>query len=135
MPDRAHVESDDPTIEAVAPEPRDPRPWYRRNAVVRTLIADPWTLLGALIVVAFLLMAILAPWIAPSDPERGSILARLQPPSAEHWLGTDGLELICPAQAGPIAAGAVAKYRHKYNITPAGMDALLAAIANAGTPF
>jgi peptide/nickel transport system permease protein len=69
----------------------DTRPWYRRDPVVRTLIGDPWTLLGAAIVVAFVAMAVLAPWLAPEDPTRGSILRRLQPPSAEHWLGTDGL--------------------------------------------
>ena len=44
------------------------------------------------------------------------------------WLNAEGLELICPAAAGPIAAGAVAKYRHKHNITPAGMDSLNRAI-------
>ena len=44
------------------------------------------------------------------------------------WLNAEGLELICPAAAGPLAAGAVAKYRHKHNITPAGMNALSRAI-------
>lgn len=44
------------------------------------------------------------------------------------WLDGEGLELICPAAAGPIAAGAVAKYRHKHNITPAGMNCLQAAM-------
>ena len=51
------------------------------------------------------------------------------------WLGAEGLELICPAQAGPVAAGAVAKYRHKHNITPAGMDCLLGAMAAAKRPL
>lgn len=51
------------------------------------------------------------------------------------WLGADGLELICPAQAGPVAAGAVAKYRHKHNITPAGMECLLRAMAGAKLPL
>ena len=51
------------------------------------------------------------------------------------WLGGEGLELICPAQAGPLAAGAVAKYRHKHNITPAGMDCLLAAMQKAENPL
>lgn len=51
------------------------------------------------------------------------------------WLGADGLELICPAQAGPVAAGAVAKYRHKHNITPAGMDCLLGAMEKAKPPL
>ncbi len=40
------------------------------------------------------------------------------------WLNEEGLELICPAAAGPLAAGAIAKYRHKHNITPAGMISL-----------
>mgnify|MGYP000479040949 CR=1 FL=1 len=44
------------------------------------------------------------------------------------WLNGDGLELICPATAGPLAAGAVAKYRHKKHLTPAGMNSLLAAM-------
>jgi aminomethyltransferase len=44
------------------------------------------------------------------------------------WLDAEGLELICPAAAGPIAAGAVAKYRHKHNITPVGMEPLSRAI-------
>ncbi|MEN8128033.1 MAG: hypothetical protein ABFR90_09555 [Planctomycetota bacterium] len=45
------------------------------------------------------------------------------------WLGGEGLELICPASAGPLAAGAVAKYRHKHHITPAGMVCLQTAMA------
>lgn len=44
------------------------------------------------------------------------------------WLSGDGLELICPATAGPLAAGAVAKFRHKRHLTPAGMNSLLAAM-------
>ncbi len=39
------------------------------------------------------------------------------------WLDVDGLEVICPASAGPLAAGSIAKARDKYNIAPAGMVA------------
>jgi peptide/nickel transport system permease protein len=36
--------------------------------------------------------ALLAPWIAPADPYKASMLQRLLPPgSAGHWLGTDEL--------------------------------------------
>lgn len=62
-----------------------------RHPIVRTLRSDPWTLLGALIVVLFLVIAVFAPLLAPYDPTRGNILSRLEPPSAEHPLGTDGL--------------------------------------------
>ncbi|MHC5083457.1 MAG: hypothetical protein ACYTET_05905 [Planctomycetota bacterium] len=51
------------------------------------------------------------------------------------WVGVDGLELICPVAAGPIAGGAVAKYRHKHNITPAGMECLKAAMGRMDPPF
>ncbi len=45
------------------------------------------------------------------------------------WTGADGIELICPASAAPMAAGAVAKYHARQNITPAGMDCLLDAMS------
>jgi aminomethyltransferase len=51
------------------------------------------------------------------------------------WLGADGVELLCPASAGPIAAGVVAKYHKRANITPAGMDCLKKAMAQANRPF
>ncbi len=35
------------------------------------------------------LVAILAPWLAPYDPLAQNILHRLEPPSAQFWLGTD----------------------------------------------
>jgi aminomethyltransferase len=39
------------------------------------------------------------------------------------WLDSDGLELLCPASAGTLAAGSIAKAGQKYNILPAGMAA------------
>jgi len=47
------------------------------------------------------------------------------------WVGVDGLELICPASVGPMAAGVVAKYHKRANITPAGMECLEKAIRPA----
>ena len=44
------------------------------------------------------------------------------------WTGTDGIELLCPKSACAMAAAAVAKYRDRENITPAGMETLLSAI-------
>jgi peptide/nickel transport system permease protein len=46
-----------------------------------------WIGLGMFLFVVFL--ALFAPWIAPYDPIDQNILDRLQPPSAEHWFGTD----------------------------------------------
>ena len=44
---------------------------------------------GAGIVVAWLLIAIFAPWIAPFPPDAQDITNRLASPSTTHWLGTD----------------------------------------------
>lgn len=48
-----------------------------------------WT--GGGIVVAWLLIALLAPWLSPYAPDAVDVVNRLQPPSALHWLGTDVL--------------------------------------------
>ena len=47
-------------------------------------------LIGATIMAAVLAAAVLAPVLAPHDPYAQSIATRFRPPSAEHWLGTDG---------------------------------------------
>lgn len=60
--------------------------WKRALGKARS---NPTTLAGALICVAIFLAAVLAPWIAPYDPAEQDIISRLQPPSAEYWLGTD----------------------------------------------
>lgn len=44
---------------------------------------------GLVLLVLIVLVAILAPWLAPHDPLEQNIVARLEPPSAEFWLGTD----------------------------------------------
>ena len=44
---------------------------------------------GAAIVLAWRLVALLAPWISPYPPNAVDVTQRLLLPSAEHWLGTD----------------------------------------------
>jgi peptide/nickel transport system permease protein len=46
---------------------------------------------GAVIVTAFGALALLAPLLAPADPNEQDLLAALAGPSARHWLGTDAL--------------------------------------------
>jgi len=46
---------------------------------------------GAVVVVLVVLMALLAPFVAPYEPEAIDLRARMQPPSAAHWFGTDEL--------------------------------------------
>lgn len=46
-------------------------------------------ILGGGLISLILVLAILAPWIAPYDPNLLSLEDSLLPPSAGHWLGTD----------------------------------------------
>jgi ABC-type dipeptide/oligopeptide/nickel transport system permease subunit len=47
--------------------------------------------MGLIIVVFLILIAILAPIIAPYSPLAGHFSQAYQPPSTQHWLGTDEL--------------------------------------------
>src|ERR1700675_3246155 len=49
----------------------------------------PLGAIGAAIVLLMLLVAVIAPWIAPYDPVAVDFGAMLSAPSAQHWLGTD----------------------------------------------
>jgi peptide/nickel transport system permease protein len=51
-----------------------------------------WLGMIGLVLLSFVAVcALFAPWIAPYDPEKIDPIQLLQPPSMEHWLGTDGL--------------------------------------------
>lgn len=58
---------------------------------MRRLLRQPLTVAGLVVVVAFAVMAVFAPWIAPKDPTAVDVVARLAGPSGAHWLGTDAL--------------------------------------------
>lgn len=47
--------------------------------------------IGTFLLSGIVAVALLAPVIAPHDPRDTNARNRLQPPSQEHWLGTDGL--------------------------------------------
>jgi peptide/nickel transport system permease protein len=94
---------------------------FRRNGLAMLALG---LLLGLHVLVA------LAPWIAPYGPEAVQLIKRLEPPSREHWLGTDeygrdvltrllyggrvslavGLTSMAAAMLIGVAIGAVAGY-------------------------
>lgn len=48
-------------------------------------------MVGAVVVLGFVVLALFAPWIAPDDPIATSWTAIRNVPSAAHWFGTDDL--------------------------------------------
>lgn len=59
--------------------------------LARALSRNPLAMVGLAIIVALLVVAALAPWLAPFSPVEGNLQNRLQPPSGTHWMGTDEL--------------------------------------------
>jgi len=59
--------------------------------VWRRLIRNPMAVSGALIILLWIVIAAIAPWIAPYDPIEQNVPIRLAAPSTDHWLGVDGL--------------------------------------------
>ncbi len=53
--------------------------------------SNPTAMIGLGIIVLLLLTALFAPLLATHSPRAQVLVDRLQPPSAEHWLGTDEL--------------------------------------------
>ena len=59
--------------------------------VRHVLDENPVTKVAAILFTAFVLLALVGPWIVPYDPLASDSGAALQPPSAAHWFGTDAL--------------------------------------------
>ncbi|MBO8164133.1 MAG: ABC transporter permease [Brevibacillus sp.] len=55
----------------------------------RILIRNKLAVVGFGIIVFFILLALLAPYITPYPYDKGELVNRNKPPSAEHWFGTD----------------------------------------------
>jgi peptide/nickel transport system permease protein len=58
---------------------------------LRRFASSGSAVVGLVVVLTFVLLAILAPLIAPYGPDQQLLTDRLKPPSAAHWFGTDDL--------------------------------------------
>ncbi|WP_237216851.1 ABC transporter permease [Falsiroseomonas oryziterrae] len=61
----------------------------RRRAAFRRYARHPGFVIGLVGIVILVLVALLAPWIAPHSPLRTDLMNSLAPPSATYPLGTD----------------------------------------------
>jgi len=60
-----------------------------KRSLWRTFKKNRPAVLGLIMGIAVMTIAICAPWLATHDPLEHAIPSRLDPPSREHWLGTD----------------------------------------------
>lgn len=63
----------------------------RSQTFLETLRRNPAVLLSLAVVIAWIVLALLAPTIAPADPLQQNVSNRLQAPGAGAWMGTDEL--------------------------------------------
>jgi peptide/nickel transport system permease protein len=64
------------------------RTWLRRNPIVRELLRSRIAQISAVITLAYVILAVFGPQLAPYEPTSMLTLPR-QEPSAEYWFGTD----------------------------------------------
>lgn len=62
-----------------------------QNRVLKKFLANKSAVIGAVVVGIFVLIALLAPWLAPFDPVKANFLVVRKPPSELFWFGTDEL--------------------------------------------
>ena len=62
---------------------------YFARATLNAFNANKTSWIGLAVFLIVVVIAILAPLLAPYDPTDQNILEKLRPPTAEHWLGTD----------------------------------------------
>ena len=78
-------------VEALGRAQRDSPQAMRRRLLLRRFLRRPLAVAGVVIALAFVAVAIFAPWVAPYSPSETDFEALLAKPSLDHLLGTDEL--------------------------------------------
>jgi ABC-type dipeptide/oligopeptide/nickel transport system permease subunit len=80
---------------------------FSRSGVLRRLARDKVAVIAALLLATIGLAALFAPLVAPYDPYLTDLTKVMQPPSAEHWFGTDntGRDMLMLGLVGVILGG------------------------------
>ena len=74
-----------------SPASRSQANWGRRYRIWVNLRANPLAMIGLFIIIAFVVLSLAAPLLAPYDPSVQDLGNRLSAPTAAHWFGTDEL--------------------------------------------
>src|SRR5690606_27073143 len=73
------------------PSSRSQANWGRRYRIWLNLKANPLAMLGLFVIVAFVVLSLAAPLLAPYSPSAQDLGNRLSAPTSAHWFGTDEL--------------------------------------------
>ncbi|SHK50847.1 peptide/nickel transport system permease protein [Pseudonocardia thermophila] len=76
-----------PSTAAAAPLPVE-SPWRQ---ALRRLLRRPSSVVALGFLLVLIVLAVLAPWVAPHDPLVQDLESSFAPYTAQHWLGTDDL--------------------------------------------
>jgi peptide/nickel transport system permease protein len=61
----------------------------QRSLLIRRFLSNRQMVFGSIVLLFFILFALIGPLLSSYDPYEMEVLDRLQPPSADHWFGTD----------------------------------------------
>ncbi|MBR0602401.1 ABC transporter permease [Bacillus safensis] len=78
-----------PPVDIKLKEGLPPKPETMLRLFCEKFFKNKLAVAGSMILLVIIFSAIFAPVIAPYAPEHQDLLKRLQPPSAEHFMGTD----------------------------------------------
>ncbi|AWI36228.1 oligopeptide ABC transporter membrane protein [Bacillus safensis FO-36b] len=78
-----------PPVDIKLKEGLPPKPETMLRLFCEKFFKNKLAVAGSVILLVIIFSAIFAPVIAPYTPEQQDLLKRLQPPSAEHFMGTD----------------------------------------------
>src|SRR5712692_8670979 len=81
------MQADVQVVERPAPPQQRPATLWRRLGLF--IKRKPLGTVGAVLLLVFVGVAVLAPVLATHDPDLNDYRARVKPPSAQHWFGTD----------------------------------------------
>ena len=62
-----------------------------QTTLFKKALSNPLSLIGFIVIASVFLLSMLAPIVAPYDPNYIDVKAILLAPSTQHWMGTDGL--------------------------------------------
>src|SRR4051812_12544963 len=77
------------TVEPSNPNPNSHPRFKNWKIVFRKLKKNKSAMIGGFFILFFIIVAIIGPYLTPYAPDTQNLVNKLQPPSGDHWLGTD----------------------------------------------